>query len=912
MTRAQLASEILLLITDPQNKQNTAAKVREALGLLISNCANLEEDDLGGGFDPEAITTFLKFTAVFDKWIGKKNKLTGDDRDSHINFGANEISIRVGNVGAENNQLFLVFSKNGIAVNIVKSTGGNIVFNITENGIEGINKVLLGSEPSSLADLDLVYKKWVVDQLDNYEVPDADSTTKGKAKLYNDLLDYNTDGSVAQNVIKTAIDETLIRFNIILISSVNVNLTGANEDTLVDGVPIGTNLVLLTAQTNPSQNGIYSTNLNGSITYPFRNWVNLTSEFGDPNRYFRYLFRADLGSTNQGSLFVTVASFGANQYAFQKVGGSQVPDATETTKGKIQLATDAEVQAGTGNTKAVTSLKLANWWTWIKTQAQTISGLWTFTDTVKVQDDVARVQLITTNDSNEATIERGLLNTFKLKNKVFQAGGIGKSLILQSNLSQYGTGAVDGIMTNGNISISIWVKENQSLMFSRGILRLGTIIIALNNSQLSLLLVNSNNFTTGIAVTPGEWYNVVVALTNNGAFQFYVNGVFAFQNGLGGNSGNNYIDVLNIGKNFNWEPGHPSIEIDQVVIWNAHLSAGQASTIYNSGSGTSSLPELGSIVRRWEFEEGIGSNVSDVSGNDKDLTLFNNPTWTLLGKVPVQGSATDATILESIDGETHGERGVVKLGDFFGRTILQGNRAFIKIQNKLAVTVSEDAKVLISPNNTDYEAIASQALHVVGDVLITGQAGSSTRFVQVDLNGKQIPLPVQNANKVLVGPVSGADAQPTFRNLVAADLPSVFNRVLKVFRTKIATSATVIDLYSYDIPANTLVADGDFVEFLTHGNYTTTSSGDWDAFFKGSQLFGWGNGINIGLGKIKMTVIRETSTKARVLVEWNFQSSNTILEHIDTGMNWTNAINIKTTGVDVEGVFGNVIYTPNA
>lgn len=51
----------------------------------------------------------------------------------------------------------------------------------------------------------------------------------------------------------------------------------------------------------------------------------------------------------------------------------------------VTVATDIETQissAVTEDNKVVSRLKLFNWWTWVKSQAQTISGLWTFSDKV--------------------------------------------------------------------------------------------------------------------------------------------------------------------------------------------------------------------------------------------------------------------------------------------------------------------------------------------------------------------------------------------------------------------------------------------------------------------------------------------------------------------------------------------------
>lgn len=78
----------------------------------------------------------------------------------------------------------------------------------------------------------------------------------------------------------------------------------------------------------------------------------------------------------------TVASSGGTWAAegskFYLVQGD-VEYATESASGYLRLATNAETQAGTENSKAITALKLANWWTYVKTLAQTFAEKITFT-----------------------------------------------------------------------------------------------------------------------------------------------------------------------------------------------------------------------------------------------------------------------------------------------------------------------------------------------------------------------------------------------------------------------------------------------------------------------------------------------------------------------------------------------------
>lgn len=72
--------------------------------------------------------------------------------------------------------------------------------------------------------------------------------------------------------------------------------------------------------------------------------------------------------------------------------------ATETTLGIAELATQAETDTGTDDLRIVTPLKATTWWTWLKTQIQTISAIWTFS--VKP----LLTKLFTVGESTPATI----------------------------------------------------------------------------------------------------------------------------------------------------------------------------------------------------------------------------------------------------------------------------------------------------------------------------------------------------------------------------------------------------------------------------------------------------------------------------------------------------------------------------
>ncbi len=65
-----------------------------------------------------------------------------------------------------------------------------------------------------------------------------------------------------------------------------------------------------------------------------------------------------------------------------------VSAATTSATGVSELATDAETQTGTDTGRTITPSALAAWWTWVKTQAQTIGGSWIFSNDLTVQNNL--------------------------------------------------------------------------------------------------------------------------------------------------------------------------------------------------------------------------------------------------------------------------------------------------------------------------------------------------------------------------------------------------------------------------------------------------------------------------------------------------------------------------------------------
>ena len=92
------------------------------------------------------------------------------------------------------------------------------------------------------------------------------------------------------------------------------------------------------------------------------------------------------------------ATVGSNFYVVQ----GNIERATESVAGYTQFGDDTEVQTGTDNTKSVNILKLANWWTWIKTQTQTFAAKITFTTSPRFSSTTAS-QYLKVDSSKDLT-----------------------------------------------------------------------------------------------------------------------------------------------------------------------------------------------------------------------------------------------------------------------------------------------------------------------------------------------------------------------------------------------------------------------------------------------------------------------------------------------------------------------------
>ena len=137
-------------------------------------------------------------------------------------------------------------------------------------------------------------------------------------------------------------------------------------------------------------------------------------------------------------------------------------------------------------------------------------------------------------------------------------------------------------------------------------------------------------------LTDGVWHHFafVRTLTSNSLGGIYFDGVLQTRDGsywnenLGDTAG---VLNMSIGRQHLDIPGTYQRfldgKLDEVAIWDAALTAGSITNIYNGGVPTDLLADSnsGSLIGWWRFEEGSGTSVADSSTNSNTGTLTNGP-----------------------------------------------------------------------------------------------------------------------------------------------------------------------------------------------------------------------------------------------------------------------------------------------
>lgn len=127
-----------------------------------------------------------------------------------------------------------------------------------------------------------------------------------------------------------------------------------NGDT-IDGVTLATgDRILIKDQSTGSENGIYTVNASGAPTRALD--ANTSAEVDSMTVY------VEQGTANADTVWTLTTNdptLDSTALVFAQINGGAVPQATTTTQGKVELATQAEAEAKTDPDRAVTPASLA-------------------------------------------------------------------------------------------------------------------------------------------------------------------------------------------------------------------------------------------------------------------------------------------------------------------------------------------------------------------------------------------------------------------------------------------------------------------------------------------------------------------------------------------------------------------------
>lgn len=241
----------------------------------------------------------------------------------------------------------------------------------------------------------------------------ADLDAQNVARLRN-LPAPLLDGDAATKAYVDALIEGLAwKDNCRVATTANINLASAPSS--IDGVTLTNgDRVLVKDQTDAKQNGIYIYNGAG-------NAMTRSPDANVGTELTNAVVMIDAGASNVGTCWRCTSinpTIGVDDITWEAFA-TAVPDASETTKGKIQIATQAETDAGTNDSKAITPLKLNSWsgrkYKYSATFGDAMNTSYTITHNLGTQDLVASVRRTSDNKLVYCEIEMTSANTVTVR-----------------------------------------------------------------------------------------------------------------------------------------------------------------------------------------------------------------------------------------------------------------------------------------------------------------------------------------------------------------------------------------------------------------------------------------------------------------------------------------------------------------
>lgn len=183
----------------------------------------------------------------------------------------------------------------------------------------------------------------------------VDMNFNGGAKVTGLPTPTASGDAATKGYVDSAIEGLAWKDSVRAASTANINLSAPGS--AIDGVTLATNdRVLVKNQTTASQNGIYI--FNGAATPMTR-----AADASTFPEIENAVLTVEEGTTNAGTTWrqsEVNGTIDSSTVTWQSFGSAAAP-ASETVAGVIEIATQAETDAGTDDVRAITPLKLAGW-----------------------------------------------------------------------------------------------------------------------------------------------------------------------------------------------------------------------------------------------------------------------------------------------------------------------------------------------------------------------------------------------------------------------------------------------------------------------------------------------------------------------------------------------------------------------
>ena len=286
------------------------------------------------------------------------------------------------------------------------------------------------------------------------------------------------------------------------------------------------------------------------------------------------------------------------------------------------------------------------------------------------------------------------------------------------------------IPTTGDVSVQVWAYAEQnngySNIIAQGDPTNGAYFVSYESDNQMRISHEWSNID--VAYPFGEWVQITV-VKNDGGTKLY------FDSQLAAETTSTMLPTDNplfIGVQYNGNNEHWSGNIDEVRLWNIALSDAEIQSNYNAVlTGNES-----GLVGYWNFNDGEGSTLTDLSGNDNHGTI-NGATWSDDG-APVQPASFASLSVGTVDAVANSAVLVPIEVDLMGESISSVEIHFGGFQGHVDFVAVDTTETLVGDAEWNIEINEQE------DLLITGTYGAS----EISTNGTLMRLKFEVPNNI--------------------------------------------------------------------------------------------------------------------------------------------------------------------